>query len=259
MSSEVMVRAVGVGKAHEFYAHQADRFKQIVWGRYKTYCKRHWVLRDINFELRRGESLGIIGRNGVGKSTLLQLICGISFPTCGDIEVSGRIAPVLALGAGFDPDLTGRENVLIGGVVLGLRRGEVRERFEAIADFAGIGEFMEQPVRFYSTGMYTRLAFAICAHVDADLLIVDEALAVGDAAFRNKCFDFLKRFRARGSLLLVSHDTSQVKILCEQALWIDNGRMRAQGDAATVSDAYVEALRDEPDDVARFVIESEGP
>lgn len=252
MSSDVIVRAQGLGKAFEFYQHYDDRFKQLLFGRFKTFYKQHWVLRDVNFELKRGESLGIVGRNGVGKSTLLQLVCGITAPTAGTIETYGRIAPVLTLGAGFDGELTGRENVLIAGVVLGLKRGEVRERFGAIAEFAGLGEYMEQPVKLYSSGMFVRLAFAVCAHVDADLLIVDEALAVGDAAFRDKCLAYIDKFVASGSLLLVSHDLDQVKRLCHSALWIDRGRVRDAGEPAAVVERYRAAAAAERDDPARF-------
>ncbi|MCW5770964.1 MAG: ABC transporter ATP-binding protein [Rhodospirillaceae bacterium] len=252
MSSDVIVRARNLGKAFEFYPHYDDRFKQLLFGRFKTFYKQHWVLRDVNFELKRGQSLGIVGRNGVGKSTLLSLVCGITAPTTGTIETFGRIAPVLTLGAGFDGELTGRENVQIAGVVLGLKRGEVRERFDAIAEFAGLGEYMEQPVKLYSSGMFVRLAFAVCAHVDADLLIVDEALAVGDAAFHAKCLAYIDKFVATGSLLLVSHDLEQVKRLCQSALWIDRGRIREQGDPETVAGKYKEAAKTEVDDPARF-------
>jgi len=255
MSSEVMIRAAGLGKAFEFYPHYADRFKQLVFGRFKTYYRQHWVLRDISFETLRGRSLGIVGRNGVGKSTLLQLVCGITRPTTGEIEVHGRIAPVLALGAGFDGELTGRENVLIGAVMLGLKRGEVRQRFDAIADFAGLGEFIDQPVKLYSSGMYMRLAFAICAHVDPDLMIIDEALAVGDAAFREKCLKYLRDFRQRGSILLVTHALEQLADMCDEAIWIDRGRIREMGNPEAVAAKYRVAASTEPDDPARFVIE----
>jgi lipopolysaccharide transport system ATP-binding protein len=248
------VRAVDLGKAYEFYPHYDDRFKQLLFGRFKTFYRPHWVLRDVNFEIKRGESLGIVGRNGVGKSTLLQLVCGITSPTQGSVEVSGRIAPVLALGAGFDGELTGRENVQIGGVVLGLKRGQVRERFDAIAEFAGLGAYIDQPMKLYSSGMYMRLAFAVCAHVDADLLIVDEALAVGDAAFRDKCLAYIDRFVQSGSLMLVSHDLDQVKRLCHSAIWIDRGRIRRQGDPEDVADDYEKTAQIERDDPSRFVV-----
>lgn len=259
MSSEWMIRARNLGKAYEFYPHYADRFKQLMWGRFKTYYRHHWVLRDVNFETLRGKSLGIVGRNGVGKSTLLQLICGITHPTTGEIEVRGRIAPVLALGAGFDGELTGRENVLIGAVMLGLKRGEVRDRFDSIANFSGLGAFIDQPVKFYSSGMYMRLAFSICAHVDPEIMIIDEALAVGDSAFRDKCLDFLNRFRVRGSIVLVSHDTKQITQMCDDAIWIDRGRIRAAGVPADVVAQYEAAARTERDDPSRFVIEEAAP
>ena len=164
-------------------------------------------MKDISFEVQRGESLGIIGRNGCGKSTLLQIVCGMTRPTKGEIWVKGRVAPVLALGATFDLEATGRENVLIGGAVLGLKRPEIIAKFDSIADFAGIGDFMDQPIKLYSTGMRTRLAFAICAHMNAEILIVDEALSVGDLAFQKKCIDWIDNFRRTGTLLFVSHST----------------------------------------------------
>jgi lipopolysaccharide transport system ATP-binding protein len=250
-----MIRAVNVGKAFEFYPHYSDRFKQLLFGRFKTYYRHHWVLRDISFETRRGRSLAIVGRNGVGKSTLLQLVCGITRPTTGQIHVRGRIAPILALGAGFDGELTGRENVLIGAVMLGLKRQEVRDRFDAIADFAGLGEYIDQPVKIYSSGMYMRLAFAICAHVDADVLIVDEALAVGDTAFREKCFAFLGRFRRHGSILFVSHSLDELPKVCDDAIWIDRGRIREMGKPELIAERYRKAADTERDDPARFTVQ----
>src|SRR6202030_1103702 len=192
------------------------------------------------------------GRNGVGKTTLLQMICGIMKPTCGSIYTHGRIAPVLALGAGFDSDLTGRENALIGGAILGQRRSEILAKLDSIAQFAGIGDFFERPAKFYSSGMFARLAFSICAHVDADILIVDEALAVGDESFRRKCLDYLAEFRRRGAILFASHDLNTVSSLCNRAVWVDQGRLRATGDPASVVNSYHEALGNETDDGSRF-------
>ena len=164
------------------------------------------MLRDIDLEVRRGESIGILGRNGCGKSTLLQVICGMTLPTHGELRVTGRIAPVLALGSTFDLELSGRENVMIGGAVLGLKRAEVLRKFDSITEFAGIGDYMDQPVKHYSMGMRTRLAFSICAHVEAEILVVDEALAVGDAAFQRKCLDWIDGFRRRHVALRLAFD-----------------------------------------------------
>jgi len=249
---EVVIRARHLAKAYRLYASPQDSLKQALLGSYRTYYKAFWALKDISFELRRGESLGILGRNGCGKSSLLQIVCGITRPTKGELWVNGRVAPILALGATFDLEATGRENVLIGGAVLGLKRGEVLSKLEAILDFAGIGDFIDQPVKLYSTGMRTRLAFAICTHVDAEILVVDEALSVGDEAFQRKCLDWIDNFRSRGTLMFVSHSTDQVLRLCRKAIWIDDGRIREQGEPAEIIRAYNKVTLVEPDNMRRF-------
>lgn len=255
MSSEadLVIKAQHLAKAYKLYDSPKDWVKQQLWGSpTKPYYKSFWALKDVSFEVPRGKSLGIIGRNGCGKSTLLQIVCGMTRPTKGEIWVKGRVAPVLALGATFDLEATGRENVLIAGAVLGLKRSEVVRKFDSIADFAGIGDFMEQPIKVYSIGMRMRLAFAICAHIDAEILIVDEALSVGDLAFQKKCVDWIDRFRRTGTLLFVSHSTTELARLCETALWIDNGRVREAGDVADVIRAYRRATRVEKDSMSRF-------
>ncbi len=256
MSSNVLIRAAGVGKSYQYYSRHGDRSKQLLFGSFRQYYKHYWVLREISFEVQRGESLAIIGRNGAGKSTLLQIVCGITKPTYGKIEVNGRIAPVLSLGVGFDTELTGRENVILGSLVLGMRHAEILKRFESIADFAAIGHFMDQPIKIYSSGMLMRLAFAICAHVDAELLIVDEALSVGDAAFQEKCRDFLVRFRRTGSLLLVSHDFASITKLCDRVIWIDRGRIREMGTPGEVLPKYNATVHEEHDDPSRFLLDA---
>ncbi|WP_395712848.1 ABC transporter ATP-binding protein [Reyranella sp.] len=251
--ADVVIRAQHLAKAYKLYDSPKDWVKQQLFGsQKKPYYKSFWALKDVSFEVLRGKSLGIIGRNGCGKSTLLQIVCGMTRPTKGEIWVKGRVAPVLALGATFDLEATGRENVLIAGAVLGLKRSEIVSKFDSIADFAGIGEFMEQPIKLYSIGMRMRLAFAICAHIDAEILIVDEALAVGDLAFQKKCVDWIDRFRRTGTLLFVSHSTTELARLCETALWIDNGRVREAGDVADVIRAYRRATRLEKDSMSRF-------
>jgi lipopolysaccharide transport system ATP-binding protein len=251
--TEVVIRARHLAKAYKLYDSPKDWVKQQLVGSEKNpYYKSFWALKDISFEVQRGKSLGIIGRNGCGKSTLLQIVCGMTKPTKGEIWVKGRVAPVLALGATFDLEATGRENVLIGGAVLGLKRQEILRKFESITDFAGIGAFMDQPLKLYSVGMRMRLAFAICAHIDAEILIVDEALSVGDLAFQKKCVDWIDNFRRTGTLLFVSHSTSELSRLCQSAMWIDNGRVREAGSVADVARAYRRATFVEKDNMKRF-------
>jgi len=253
-SSDLVVEAKHLGKAYQLYARRNDWLKQVVfgWATSKPYFKPFPVLRDINLEIQRGESIGFLGRNGCGKSTLLQVICGMTLPSHGELRVTGRIAPVLALGSTFDLELSGRENVMIGGAVLGLKRAEVQRKFSSIAEFAGIGDYMDQPVKHYSMGMRTRLAFSICAHVEAEILVVDEALAVGDAAFQRKCLDWIDSFRKTGTLLFVSHSMAEVRRLCTRAVWIEDGCIREQGDPSEVIRNYHRALLVEKDDVHRF-------
>jgi lipopolysaccharide transport system ATP-binding protein len=242
MSSEIVIRCRNVGKAFQLYMRREDRLRQAAFGFFRRYYKEHWVLHDISFEVRRGECLGIVGRNGAGKTTLLQMLCGITKPTHGSIEVSGRVAPILALGAGFDPELTGLENVLIGGAILGLKRRQIEARIPSIRDFADIGEYFDQPIKLYSSGMVARLAFAICAHVDADVLIVDEALSVGDQAFQEKCERFIEDFARNGTLLIVSHGLLYLQKVCNRVLWIESGHVRECGDPKTVLNDYVVEL-----------------
>lgn len=252
MSSEIVIQAKHLGKAYQLYAHRNDWLKQVLFGWWKDYFKPFSVLRDIDLEICRGESIGFLGRNGCGKSTLLQVICGMTLPSHGELRVTGRIAPVLALGSTFDLELSGRENVMIGGAVLGLKRAEVLRKFDSIAEFAGIGDYMEQPCKHYSMGMRTRLAFSICAHVEAEILVVDEALSVGDAAFQRKCLDWIDGFRKTGTLLFVSHSMAEVRRLCSRAIWIEDGRIRSQGEPNEVIRGYQRALLVEKDDVHRF-------
>ena len=247
MCSEPTIRAAGLGKAYLIYARPEDRLKQMFWrGRKKLY-REYWAFQNVSFDIARGEAVGIIGRNGSGKSTLLQVIAGTLQPNAGTLSVEGRIAPLLELGAGFNPEFTGRENVMLAATVLGLSNDEIRARFDDILDFAAIGDFIDQPVKAYSSGMYARLAFAVAAHVDADLLIVDEILSVGDAAFGQKCMRYIRKFKERGTLLFVSHDTAAVNALCDRAIWMDRGQVRADGPARDVGFEYQAALRNELD------------
>jgi len=251
-SSDTVIRACSLGKAYQLYDNRSQWSKQVLFGAFHTYYRSFWALKDVSFEVARGDSIALIGRNGCGKSTLLQVICGILRPTKGELWVKGRIAPVLALGSTFDLESTGRENVMIGGAVLGMRRPEVLAKFDSIVDFAGVGEFIDQPIKHYSTGMRARLAFALCAHLEADILIVDEALAVGDAAFQRKCMDWIEGFREHGTLLFVSHAKADVMRLCRRAIWIDDGRIREDGKPVEVVRSYARAMETEPDDMKRF-------
>ena len=248
MSSDLVVSAGGLSKCYQIYEHPRDRLKQFfssMRGRVSGRPTRHhfrefWAIRDVSLEVRRGETVAIVGRNGSGKSTLLQLICGTLNPTAGMVSTFGRVAALLELGSGFNSEFSGRENVFLNAGVLGLTREQTLERFAAIEAFADIGQFIDQPVKTYSSGMMVRLAFAVVAHVDADLLVIDEALAVGDAVFTQKCMRFIRSYQKRGTLLFVSHDMASVVNLCSRALWLDAGGIRQLGDAKLVSQAYLE-------------------
>lgn len=239
VDSEVVIDVRGVGKSYHMYERPSHRLWQALAGKRKAYYKDFWALRDVSFSVRRGQTVGIVGRNGSGKSTLLQMIAGTLNPTEGSISVNGRVAALLELGSGFNPEFTGRENVFLNAAILGLSRTQIEQRLEKILAFADIGEFIDQPVRSYSSGMSVRLAFAVIAHVDADILIIDEALAVGDAFFSQKCMRFLREFQKHGTLLFVSHDAAAVTNLCENAVWLQNGRMRLSGTSQEVIEAYM--------------------
>lgn len=215
-------------------------------------CTEFYALKDVSFEVRKGESVGIIGRNGSGKSTLLQIIAGTLQPTEGSVTVNGRVAALLELGSGFNPEFTGRENVYLNCSILGLTKDETDARFDSIAEFADIGDFLEQPVKTYSSGMTMRLAFAVIAHVDADILIVDEALAVGDVFFVQKCMRFIREFQNKGTLIYVTHDTSGVRTLCQEALWLEKGVTRGHGPAKEISERYLKAIYAERQGVTFF-------
>lgn len=251
---DVVIEAEGLGKAYAIFKRPQDRLKQMLVRGRRKYYDEYWALKDVALTVRRGETIGLIGRNGAGKSTFLQLLCGTLAPTCGRIGVYGRVAALLELGAGFNPEFTGRENVYLAASVLGLTTEQINERYASIAEFAGIGDFIEQPVKLYSSGMYARLAFAVVAHVDADILIVDEILSVGDAAFTQKCMRFIHRFKEHGTLFFVSHDTGQVVNLCDRVLWLDRGTLRASGPARDVCHDYLADLNQTQDGSGAFRI-----
>lgn len=238
--TEYAIEVNGLGKCYQIYDRPSDRLKQMLMRGRKRYYKEFWALGNVSFKIKKGETVGIIGRNGSGKSTLLQMICGTLNPTAGEVKVSGRVAALLELGAGFNPEFSGVENVYMAASLYGLGKEDVDQRFDAIAAFADIGDHIHQPVKTYSSGMYVRLAFAVIAHVDADILVVDEALAVGDAVFTQKCMRFIRKFRENGTLLFVSHDMGSVLNLCERAVWLHAGQVSQQGGAKDISEAYLQ-------------------
>lgn len=252
MSSDQAVISVrNVSKCFYTYDKPRDRLKQAIVPRFQrwagdkvtTYGKEFWALRDISFEVNKGETVGIVGRNGSGKSTLLQIICGTLTPTIGEIETRGRIAALLELGSGFNPEFTGRENVYLNAAVLGLTHDEVNDRFDAIASFADIGEFLDHPVKTYSSGMAVRLAFAVQAQVDPEILVVDEALSVGDARFQAKCFERLRQLKENGtSILLVTHSSEQVVTHCSRAILLEQSRIEMIGESRPVINRYTDIL-----------------
>ncbi len=236
--SDVAIRVQDLSKCYQIYENARDRLKQSIYPRVQRLVGKHpghyyrefWALRNVSLEIKKGETVGIIGRNGSGKSTLLQLICGILAPTSGSVETDGRIAALLELGSGFNPEFTGRENVYLNGAILGLDRNEVNERFHDIEAFADIGDFMDQPIKKYSSGMQVRLAFSVAINVDPQILVVDEALSVGDELFRRKCFSHIEVAKQRGTtILFVSHSGTQIVELCDRALLVDAGEVLMSG------------------------------
>lgn len=241
---EPVIAATGVGKCYQIYERPQDRLKQMLWRGRRQFYREFWALRDISFNVQRGETIGVIGRNGSGKSTLLKLLCGTLTPSTGNLAVQGRIAALLELGTGFNPEFTGRENVYLNAAILGLDDAEIAHYLPEIIAFADIGEFIDQPVKIYSSGMAVRLAFAVAAHVRADILVIDEALSVGDVFFVQKCMRFLRQFQERGTLFFVSHDTGAVINLCDRVLWLEQGQLRESGPAKTVCEHYLATLRE---------------
>jgi ABC-type polysaccharide/polyol phosphate transport system ATPase subunit len=214
-----------------------------LWSRRRVETDAIWALRSVSLDVESGTTLGVIGRNGSGKSTLLKLINRVLKPDAGTVTVRGTVASLVELGAGFHPELTGRENVVINGTILGLTKKEIRARFDEIVAFSELANYIDEPVRTYSTGMYLRLGFAVAVHVDPDVLLIDEVLAVGDRPFTQKCMERMTRFKEAGkTIVLVSHDLEAVRSWCEEAVWLDQGMLRERGKPADVVDAYLASL-----------------
>ncbi len=242
MSSDVAIEVSNISKSYSTYTSSVQHVFSLLFGTTKKVADSFNALSDISFSVHKGETLGIVGSNGAGKSTLLQVICGTLYPTSGEVSVNGKLAALLELGAGFNPEFTGRENVYLSAAVYGLTHEQIDARLNEILSFAEIGEFIDKPVKTYSSGMFVRLAFAIIAHVDAEILVIDEALAVGDVYFTQKCMRFLKAFAEKGTLLFVSHDTTSVVNLCDRAIWLKNGQLQKIGNARDVSEAYLSSV-----------------
>lgn len=239
MSQEIAIQASKLSKTYKLFKEPVDRLKEALHPFRKKYHTDFHALSDVTFDVYKGETLGIIGKNGAGKSTLLKILTGVLTPSSGTYSVRGRISSLLELGTGFNPELSGIENVFFNGMLLNIPREELEHKLSSILAFADIGEFIEQPVKVYSSGMFARLAFAVAFHVDPDILIVDEALSVGDMAFQKKCFDKFHEIRSKGStILFVSHDPFQVKGYCQRALYLKNGKVVIFGNSSDVVDAY---------------------
>jgi len=247
MRNTVIVR--GLGKHfYRYHANQPVTLKQAVLSglRHLKPAEPFWALRDISFSVAPGHMLGVIGTNGAGKSTLLRLLGGVGRPDKGSVKVNGRIGALLDLGAGFHPDLTGRENVFVGGIVAGLTRKQVAQRFDSIVEFAELQSFIDNPLRTYSTGMQMRLAFAVAVHTEPDVLLIDEFLSVGDLSFQSKCLERIAQFKAQGcAIVLVSHNAEQIQQLCDEALWLRNGQVVAYGEPEVVAGQYIAEMRSE--------------
>lgn len=246
--TDTVIDIKGLSKCYQIYSQPQHRLKQAFSSFFSSLLNRSlerhyqefWALKEIEFSIQKGQTVGIVGLNGSGKSTLLQLICGTLAPTSGTVEVQGRVAALLELGSGFNPEFSGKENVMMYASILGLSQTEIDACFDQIVDFADIGEFINHSVKTYSSGMVVRLAFAVIAHVNADILVIDEALAVGDAVFTQKCMRFLRDFQKRGTLLFVSHDLSAVQNLCDTAIWLDHGVIRRVGSSQSIAQSYLQ-------------------
>lgn len=253
MKREVAIKVDGLSKAYKLYDKNSDRLREIVSPRKKIFHKLHYALNNISFEIKKGENIGIIGVNGSGKSTLLKILTGVVTQTSGSVMVNGKISALLELGTGFNPEYTGMENIYLNGTVMGYTRGEIEARVSDIVEFADIGEFIHQPVKTYSSGMFARLAFAVAINVEPDILIVDEVLSVGDMRFQIKCMERMKQMMTGGTtVLFVSHDINAVRRFCASAIWLNHGTMKSIGEVNKVADEYLDYLKNGEDPVPQM-------
>ena len=242
-SPPLLIEAHGLGKSYRLYPHHLDRLKEMLWLGRRRFSEEFWALRNVSLEVYRGDAWGIVGGNGAGKSTLLKLLCGVTRASEGSVRSTGRIGALLELGIGFHPEYTGRENLALSGALMGLSQEELRERLPAIAAFADIGDFLDRPLKTYSSGMSVRLAFALATCVDPDVLVTDEILSVGDEAFQKKCIRWVENFLSGGgTLLFCGHNTYQIKKLCDKAVWLHHGQVRSQGPASYVVQEYADFI-----------------
>ena len=242
---DYLVEAKDLGKRYKLFDRPIDQVKELLTLRKKIYHQEFWALRDISFNMKRGESFGVIGENGAGKSTLLKIVTGVTRPTTGSIETVGKVGALLDLGTGFHPEYTGRENIFLSGSVMGLSESEIRDILPEIIGFSDLGDFIDRPVRTYSTGMYVRLGFSIATSINPDLLVTDEVLAVGDENFQKKCIKRMEKFLTEGkTILFCSHGMFHIKKICQRAVWLDHGHLKSIGDASDVVNEYLDFMRE---------------
>lgn len=256
--NDVIISAQNLGKSYQLYDKPHHRLLQTLLRGKKQFFREFWALQGVSFELRKGESLGILGRNGAGKSTLLQLLSGVLTPTTGSLKVNGRVAALLELGSGFNPEFTGRENAYLNGSILGLTEAEMDAAMPEIERFAGVGDFFDQPVKLYSSGMMVRVAFAVQVQLNPDILIVDEALAVGDAIFQKRCYQRIRELLASGtSLILVTHDAESVRLFAQKGLLLESGKLITSGEVGAVISMYQQRVLEEEKKYLSAYIENE--
>ncbi|MDM5263076.1 ABC transporter ATP-binding protein [Sulfurovum sp. XTW-4] len=246
MKQETAIRIQNLSKVYYLFDRLQDRLKELLHPFRKKYHHDFYALKDISFEIKKGETVGIVGKNGAGKSTLLKILTGVTFPSEGEVEVNGKVASLLELGAGFNPEMTGLENIYLNGTIMGYTKVEMEQRIDDIITFADIGEFIDQPVKTYSSGMFARLAFSVAINVEPDILIVDEALSVGDIFFVNKCIDKMREFilDSEKTLLFVSHDLTVLRRLVNRVIWLENSQIKIDGEALSVLDKYAYQFTD---------------